>query len=172
MNIAETVKNTYPMVVNVLVQEVGIVKNTRKQVKKMKAIKITTDNVISVVTVPEPTWKGMGQLVGGYFEHVRPHGFVNLDVPEKENLCMIVNGEGRIIGLELNDVGSHLYNDLPCHKGFDFEPVVGDILILTEGFVHGEPDIVGLSDEQLIIVRIALKEKFDYLMEVTEEGEE
>ena len=66
--------------------------------RNMKAIKITTaDNVISVVaTVPEPTWKGMGELVGGgLFEIVRPWGLYNLDTPYKEQLCMIVNEEGQ-----------------------------------------------------------------------------
>jgi hypothetical protein len=132
----------------------------------MKAIKITTDNVISVVTVPEPTWKGMGELVGGLFEIVRPWGLYNLDTPYKEQLCMIVNEEGRLIGLDGNVIGSYLYNDLPSsHKGFGFEPIVGDILIMAEGFVDGEPDIVGLDDEQLKVVMTALKNKFKYLME-------
>lgn len=133
----------------------------------MKTIKITTDNVISVVTVPEPTWKGLGDLVGEYMEVVRPYGFMNLDAPEKEKLCMIVNEEGRIIGLELNDVGTFLYNDtptpLPC------EPVVGDILVMMEGFVDGEPDVIGLDDEQIEIIKAALKDKFHFLKEETNE---
>lgn len=134
----------------------------------MKAIKITTNDVISVVEVPEPTWRGMGQLVGGYFEHVRPYGFMNLDVPEKEKLCMIVNEEGRLIGLDINRAGSHFYNDLP-YLNTDWEPIVGDILIMAEGFVDGEPDIVGLDDGQIEIVKAALMEKFKFLKEVINE---
>lgn len=129
----------------------------------MKAIKITTDNEIKVVTVPEPTWKGMGQLVGGHFEHVRPWGLYNLDTPYKKSLCMIVNEEGRLIGLEHNLVGTALYNNTPTPLGF--EPIVGDILIMTEGFVNGEPDIIGLDDEQIEIVKKALKNNFKYLTE-------
>jgi hypothetical protein len=129
----------------------------------MKAIKITTDNEIKVVTVPEPTWKGMGQLVGGHFEHVRPWGLYNLDTPYKGSLCMIVNEEGRLIGLEHNLVGTALYNNTPTPLGF--EPIVGDILIMTEGFVNGEPDIIGLDEEQLEIVKKALKNNFKYLTE-------
>lgn len=131
----------------------------------MHAIKITTTDQISVVPVPvpEPTWKGMGQLVGGYFEHVRPWGLMNLQVPEKEKLCMIVNGEGRIIGLKPNLVGSLLYNDTPTPTGY--KPVVGDILIMAEGFKNGEPDIVGLTNEQIIVVFKALKSKFNFLKE-------
>lgn len=130
----------------------------------MKAIKITTDDVISVVTVPEPTWKGMGELVGGRFEHVRPWGLYNLDTPFKEQLCMIVNEEGRLIGLDENIVGSHLYNDVPS-AWVPWEPIVGDILIMAEGYVDGEPDIVGLDDEQIKIVGAALMKVFEFLKE-------
>lgn len=133
----------------------------------MKAIKITTDNEISAVTVPEPTWQGMGQLVGGSFETVRPWGLYNLDTPYKEQLLIIVNEEGRIIGLEQNPTGTILYNETPKFMGF--EPIVGDILIMAEGFVNGEPDIVGLDDEQLQVVMTALKNKFKYLTEVKED---
>ena len=132
----------------------------------MKAIKITTDNVISVVTVPEPTWKGLGELVGGYFETVWPWGLYNLDTPYKEQLIMIVNEEGRLIGLKTNRVGSFLYNDLPDSVVY-YEPIVGDILIMMEGFVDGEPDIVGLDEEQIEVVMAALKDKFNYLKEET-----
>ena len=133
----------------------------------MKAIKITTDDVISVVTVPEPAWKGMGELVGGHFEHVRPWGLYNLDTPYKKQLCMIVNEEGRLIGLDYNSLGSALYNDIPT--AFPYDPIVGDILIMAEGFVDGEPDIVGLDDEQIEIVKEALIKKFEFLKEVRNE---
>lgn len=133
----------------------------------MKALKITTDNVISVVTVPEPTWKGMGELVGGYFEHVRPWGLYNLDTPYKNDLCMIANGEGRLIGLEHNPTGTMLYNETPKFMGF--APIAGDILIMAEGFVNGEPDIVGLDEQQIEIVKTALIKKFKFLREENHE---
>lgn len=133
----------------------------------MKAIKITTDNEISAVTVPEPTWQGMGQLVGGSFETVRPWGLYNLDTPYKGQLLMLVNREGRLIWLERNIVGTALYNNTPTSTRF--EPIVGDILIMAEGFVNGEPDIVGLDDEQQQVVVTALKNKFKYLTEVKED---
>lgn len=133
----------------------------------MKAIKITTKNMLSVVTVPELTWKGLGQLVGGHFETVRPWGFMNLNVPFKENLCMIVNEEGRCIGLDLNEVGSILYNEIPLPG---FEPIVGDILIMSEGFENGEPSIIGLNDELVQALIQELINKFDFLnMELIEE---
>jgi len=134
----------------------------------VKAIKITTDNVISVVEVPEPTWKGMGELVGGYFEHVRPWGFMNLDVPEKEKLCMIVNGDGYALELDFNQTASMLYNAYSSRKE-TWWSVLGDVLIMAEGFVNGEPDIVGLDDEQIQALCKELKNKFKFLKEVINE---
>ena len=129
----------------------------------MRAIKITTDNLISIAEVPEPTWQGLGQLVGGRFEIVRPWGLYTLSTPYKTSLIMLVNEEGRIKGLDTNATGTLLYNDTPALKGV--EPIVGDILMVAEGFANGEPDIVGLYDEQIITVWRALKNKFRFLKE-------
>ena len=127
----------------------------------MKAIKITTNNVISVIDIQEPTLKGMQELVGGLIETVKPYGLYELNVPAKENLLMIVNEEGRCVGLPLNKSGSHLYNDGP-YLG---DPIVGDILIMAEGFVDGEPDIIGLEDEQVQALYRELKNRFSFLKE-------
>jgi len=130
----------------------------------VKAIKITTNNVISVIDIQEPTLKGMQKEVDGHIEVVRPYGLSELNVPQKETLIMIVNEEGRCIGLPLNKTGSHLYNDNPY---VGFEPIVGDILFLAEGFVDGEPDLVGLEDDQVESLMIELKNKFEFLQEET-----
>jgi len=119
----------------------------------VKAIKITIDDLILAVDIQEPTLRGMQKEVGGQIEVVRPWGLNQLNVPDKESLIMIVNEEGRLIGLHFNKTGSNLYNDSP-YPGF--EPIAGDILILAEGFVDGEPDIVGLTDEQVQALFIEL----------------
>jgi len=128
----------------------------------VKAIKITTNNVINVIDIQEPTLKGMQAHVGGIIEIVRPYGLNELNVPGKESLIMIVNEEGRCIGLPLNKTGSHLYNDNPY---VGFEPIAGDILIMTEGFVDGEPDIVGLEEDQAHDLIIEFEKKFSFLNE-------
>ena len=120
----------------------------------MKAIKITTDDAISVVDIQEPTLKGMQEQVGGNIEVVRPWALTYLNVPGKENLTMIVNEEGRCIGLPDNDIGSMLYNINDLDD--DWEPIVGDILIMAEGFVDGEPDIVGLDEKQVQALLVEL----------------
>lgn len=45
-------------------------------------------------------------------------------------------------GLPQNAFGSFLYGT-PIHG----EPIVGNIIILQEGFVNGEWDIIGLDDD-------------------------
>ena len=56
---------------------------------------------------------------------------------------MVVNEDGLFRCLSLNLYGSYLYGT-ETHGN----PIVGDIVILKEGFVSGEPDLVGLSDEE------------------------
>jgi hypothetical protein len=128
----------------------------------MKAIKITTDDVISVVDIQEPTLKGMQEQVGGNIEVVRPFGFTYLNVPNKLSLVMIANEEGLCIQLPLNLLGTRLYNYPELD---DEQPIVGDILIMAEGFVDGEPDIVGLTNEQTIVLYRELKANFNFLTE-------
>jgi hypothetical protein len=83
-----------------------------------------------------PAYKSVGKAVDGYIEIVHPR---RLEFP----YCMIVNEEGLLRGLPLNPYGSYLYG-IEAHGN----PIVGDIVILKEGFVNGEPDLVGLSDEE------------------------
>lgn len=108
----------------------------------MKAIKITTDDVISVVDIQEPTLNVMQEHLGGFIEIVRPYGFYGLDVPGSKFLIMVINENGKNEGLEENTVASDLYDST-------YDDIVGDVLIMAEGFVDGEPDIVGLTDEQV-----------------------
>ena len=100
----------------------------------MKGIVITTDNHASVMDFSEPLYQTVGGAVGGYIEIVKPCGL-------KHPLVMIVNEEGKLIDLPVNIYGSALYGT--SRHG---EPIVGDIVIMQEGFVDGEPDIIGLPD--------------------------
>lgn len=127
----------------------------------MKAIKVTTDNKISVVDIEEPSLNWMQQHVGGHIEIVRPYGLYELEVPCSENLCMICNEEGYLLDLDVNVVTSDLYN---C-DGNSYWDILGDVLIMAEGFVNGEPDIVGLTEEQVQALKDDLKKKFKFLTE-------
>ena len=100
----------------------------------MKGVVVTTNHEVRVENFSDPLYKTVGSAVGGYIEHVHP---MRLARP----LCMIVNEEGRLLDLPLNYVGSYFYGT--DQHG---EPIVGNIVIMKDGYRGGEPDIVGLND--------------------------
>lgn len=103
----------------------------------MKGVVVTTDLEVRVEDFEEPLYKTVGAAVGGYIEHVRPMRL-------KEPFCMIVNEEGRLHKLPINLVGSFFYG-----PDFHNEPIVGNIVIMKDGYRNGEPDIVGLDDTEI-----------------------
>ena len=100
----------------------------------MKGIVVTTDLEIRIEEFSDPLYKSVGSAVGGYIEHVKPARL-------RHPYCMIVNEEGRLLDLPLNYVGSYFYG--ADQHG---EPIVGNIVIMKDGYRGGEPDIVGLND--------------------------
>ena len=100
----------------------------------MKGIVVTTDLEIRIEEFSDPLYKTVGSAVGGYIEHVKPARL-------RHPYCMIVKEEGRLLDLPLNYVGSYFYGT--DQHG---EPIVGNIVIMKDGYRGGEPDIVGLSD--------------------------
>jgi hypothetical protein len=100
----------------------------------MKGIVVTTDLEIRIEEFSDPLNKTVGSAVGGYIEHVKPARL-------RHPYCMIVNEEGRLLDLPLNYVGSYFYGT--DQHG---EPIVGNIVIMKDGYRGGEPDIVGLND--------------------------
>ena len=100
----------------------------------MKGIVVPTDLEIRIEEFSDPLYKTVGSAVGGYIEHVKPARL-------RHPYCMIVNEEGRLLDLPLNYVGSYFYGT--DQHG---EPIVGNIVIMKDGYRGGEPDIVGLND--------------------------
>ena len=100
----------------------------------MKGVVVTTDLEIRIEEFIDPLYKTVGSAVGGYIEHVKPARL-------RHPYCMIVNEEGRLLDLPLNYVGSYFYGT--DQHG---EPIVGNIVIMKDGYRGGEPDIVGLND--------------------------
>ena len=103
----------------------------------MKAILVTPDNAVNLIELEEPTYKALQKAVGGYFEIVRPISLPN-------TYRMVINEEGKLNGLPFNMIASYLYGS---HIYGD--PIVGNLLMLKEDFVDGEPDLVGLDDEDI-----------------------
>jgi hypothetical protein len=104
----------------------------------MKGIVITTDDEISIRDFDRPLHRTVGEAVGGYIEIVKPVGL-------KPPFVMVVNDEGLLLDLEVNALGCVLYGTL-AHG----HPIVGDIVIMKLGIVNGEPDLVGLEDQQAV----------------------
>lgn len=101
-----------------------------------KGVVITTDNQVYETEFQEPLFQGAKKILGGYMEHVNPGGL-------KRPYCLLCNEEGLLMGLPINAYGSFLYR-----TDIHGSPIVGNIIIMKDGYEDGEPDIVGLSDEE------------------------
>ena len=107
----------------------------------MICVVIPADTQTPVIKdLDEPLYKTAGKEVGGYTEVVHPR---RLESP----FCLLVNEEGLIMNLPTNQIGSYWY-------GTDVHgyPIVGDIIVMKDGYTNGEPDIVGLSEEQAAFI--------------------
>ena len=116
----------------------------------MKGIVITPSNDISLIDVienGEPLYALISAVVGGFMENVRPRRL-------RKGLIMIVNEEGLLHGLPINPMASWLYG-ADKHG----QPIVGNVIILEEGLYKGEPDIVGISDEEAADVAAELTDE-------------
>lgn len=110
----------------------------------MKGIVVTTDLEIRIEEFSDPLYKTVGSAVGGYIEHVKPARL-------RHPYCMIVNEEGRLLDLPLNHIGSFFYGT--DQHG---EPIVGNIVVMKDGYRNGEPDIVGLDDSEVEQVKYTI----------------
>lgn len=101
----------------------------------MKGIVITTKCEMRVQEFSEPTYKSIGEAVGGWIEIVHP-------VRLKRPYCMVVNEEGVLRNLPFNAFGSFLYG-ADKHGS----PIAGDIVLLKGGINNdGELDLLGLTE--------------------------
>ena len=103
----------------------------------MIGIRVMTDGRYDAADFREPsTLKALQEAVGGYIEVVHPEGL-------PPHFCMVVNEEGRLLGLPINTRASLLFG----------EAIVGDAVILKAGINEdGDPDLVGLDVEDVGIV--------------------
>ena len=85
----------------------------------------------------EPLHKTLGAAVGGYIEVVRPRG---LPAP----FVLIVNEEGRLLGLPVNPDASELYG-FPEHG----QPIVGTVVFLREEQTPEGMELAGLQSRDL-----------------------
>ena len=102
----------------------------------MIALVVNTKDEIRRVEYDPPHYDVIKEAVGGWYEHVHPMG---LERP----YSMMVNEEGLLLGLPMNRLGSELYGT-PQHG----QPIVGDIVFLKDGYDGGEPDVVGMTEDE------------------------
>ena len=79
------------------------------------------------------------QLVGGYIEIVAP-----MEFRDYRRIRMIVNEDFLAEDLPFNLFASYAYG-----YGTHHDPILGTVVFAYEGWVNGEPDLVGLPDEEL-----------------------
>ena len=102
----------------------------------MFGLVITTDNEMSKIEYDAPHYDIIKKAVGGWYERVHPVGL-------RPPFCMMVNEEGLMLNLPVNNAGSYLYGTY-SHGS----PIVGDIVLLKDGYYGGEPDVVGMTEDE------------------------
>lgn len=106
-----------------------------------------SENIIIITPAPKVTFavketdaekmlRDLQDAVDGFIEIVRPFG------RSGGHLVMVVNDEGLIRGLSANPIGSLIYGDT----------IAGTIVIMKEGIRDGEPDLIGLNEEETELV--------------------
>lgn len=103
----------------------------------MKGIVITTDDQFRVQDFSLPLYKSVGAAVGGYIEHVNPKLL-------RRPYCLLVNEEGLLLGLPVNYLASYMYG-----THMHGHPIVGDVVLMKNAYIHGERDIIGLTDSEV-----------------------
>ena len=113
----------------------------------MNAILIKATDEISIVTLEGDTRQAMMEHVAGWLEHVCPRYL-------RSPYCLIVNEEGVLLDLPINNAASLLYGG----------PIVGNVLILKEGLNEdGEPDLLSLDAGEAHELMDELLSRFPYL---------
>lgn len=99
----------------------------------MLGLVITTDYTMYKKEFGEPMHETVGKVLGGYVEHVLP-----IYMPHP--FCLLVDEEGKLKGKSINPVASAWYSK--------YAPLVGTVVVMKDGYVDGERDIVGLTEEE------------------------
>ena len=104
----------------------------------MKTVKVTTDNIVSVIDVDFDDFRDIQRAIGGNFETAQTQ--LMADYFKDPSLIMLVDEEGIIKELTLNPVGSTLYRGI----------IAGDLIFAQ---VKGE-DIVAPEDPEALKDRL------------------
>ena len=111
----------------------------------MIGILVKTSNTYQVLDQ-----KDISNVLDGWIEIVRPRAAYQENLLKPYNV-FVCDEEGLMKGLEVNKVGTVLYNDLK--NPTDFYPIVGDIFIIGE---QGEY-FRGLTEDEINFYKKLLK---------------
>ena len=117
----------------------------------MKAIKVTTDNVVSIIDVNFNDFRSIQNAIGGYFETVKTQKMWDYF---KRPMMFLADEEGHLKKLPLNQLGSYFY-DTERHGW----PIAGDIILAVP---FGEY-IIGIDDVE--VLKLKLLKDFKFLKE-------
>ncbi len=120
----------------------------------MKTVKVTTDNVVSVIDIDFNDFRSIKESIGGYFEVVRTSKMAEYFGC---SIIFLADEEGHIKQLPINRLGSYLY-DTERHGW----PIAGDIIFAMP---YGEY-ILGLGNADALAKR--LLNDFTFLKEEEE----
>ena len=105
----------------------------------MKTVKVTPDNIISIINVDFDDFRDLQKAVGGHFETVSTK---TLYETFKMPMIMLVDEDGIMKQKEVNRLGSYFY-DADRHGW----PILGDVVFaIAAGEDIEAPDECGSSD--------------------------
>jgi len=99
----------------------------------MLGLVVTTERTMYRQEFGKPLYKSVEPVLDGFLEIVRP-AFL------PEPFRILVNEEGRLKQLPLNDVGSAWYGGI----------IVGNLIVMKQEFTEDGPDIVGLTEAECL----------------------
>lgn len=104
-------------------------------------LKIGTNHEIEIIEMPKDRdFKWYSRQIGcDWIEIVHPRYF---------NYPLIVDEEGKLKPNRMNVIASAMYGTWLYPSVEHGEPIVGDVLVVNEGLVDGEPDIIGFTLHQ------------------------
>ena len=123
----------------------------------MKTVKVSTDNMVSLIDIDFDNFREIQKAIGGHFETVRTRRTVSYF--GSPDIVMLVDEEGLLKGLPVNTFGSVMYGT--AEHG---HPIVGDLILAK---VVGE-DIAAPDDAEAL--KSKLLRDFPLLMEGEENG--
>lgn len=105
----------------------------------MQGLLIKSNDEIYMKDFEEPLYESIRNTLNGFFEIVRlNHNTTFIEMLGRKDFVLLVNDEGLLNNFSTNYVCSCLY------KG----AIAGDAILMKEGEVYGEPDIIGITKEE------------------------